>query len=110
MCKCKTKIKAKFLYSCEYEADALSAIEDEVRACNLRVDNLQVLSSTRACRNAYGKTMTVEEFENIDPLSDEAWFDDYDFVIEGEVFTKKNFSTDFIINTLRKETSFMEVA
>lgn len=102
------KIKARFLYSCEYEVDALSAIESEVKACNLRIDNLQVLSSKRACRNAYGKAMTEEEFENIDPLSDEAWFDDYDFILEGEVYSKKIQSKKEITRILKEETSFIE--
>lgn len=102
------KVKAKFFYSCEYEADALSAIEDELKACNLKIENLQVLDSHRACRNAYGKTLSEEEFENIDPLSDEAWFDDYDFVLEGSVYSRKIQSKEEIVRILKDETSFME--
>jgi len=46
-----------------------------------------VEESQRACRNAYGKEIDEEDFDNIDSDSDEAWFDDYDMVFYAKIKT-----------------------
>ena len=84
-----------------YTDDNERAARDEIK-CELEdagfiiIGEPKVVDSTRACRNAYGKTLSEEEFNNIDPDSDEAWFDDYDYTFEcivefdgdEEAFTK----------------------
>lgn len=70
-------------YTSDNEAIALAEIEDMVNECSLiTFISLDVINSKRACRNAYGKEIAEDEFDNIDPDSDDAWFDDYDFTFK----------------------------
>lgn len=63
--------------------------------------SLNVIDSTRACRNANGKEMSEEEFDAIDPSSDEAWFDDYDFTMKAVIET--DMSTSDLMDKLENE-------
>ena len=70
-------------YTSDSEAMAFNDIFDCVKACEeIALVRLDILHSNRTCRNAYGKEMDEDEFDDIDPDSDEAWFDDYDFEFE----------------------------
>ncbi len=68
----------------------------------------EVTESERACRNAYGKEMDEDEFDDVDPDSDEAWFDDYDFIVSAVV--SKNCPEDEFMQALDDTGTFLEVA
>lgn len=89
-------------YTCDNEPMAL----DEIRNCIKRVNgsillSLDVTESERACRNANGKELSEEEFDEIDPESDEAWFDDYDFTMKAVIET--DMDMDSLLDELEKE-------
>lgn len=83
-----SKIKIGISYTSDNESTAI----EEVKSILKRIEDMCLLSlkvkdSKRACRNANGKELTKQEFEAIDPDSDDAWFDDYDFTMEAEIDT-----------------------
>ena len=75
-----------FQYTTDYEQGALDEIKLQLEAVGCTVLDIEIYGATRACRNAYGKSLSEEEFESIDPESDAAWFDDYDFLVKAEFF------------------------
>lgn len=77
-----------FQYTSDSANMALEEIKLQLEAVGCTVVNIDIYEECRACRNAYGKEMDNEDFDSIDLESDEAWFDDYDFVIEAEFFHK----------------------
>ena len=98
--------KAKKYVCIEYTGDNETLALDEVRNSIKRVENVVLLSlditdSKRACRNANGKEMAEEEFEALDPSSDEAWFDDYDFTMKAVLET--DMSTSDLMDKLEDE-------
>lgn len=90
----------KICFTSDNENMALAEIKSSVNAIDgLSVINIEVVSSDRACRNGYGKEVSEEEFEAIDPSSEEAWFDDYDFVFNATIETSltKDETEDLLI-------------
>lgn len=79
-----------FAYTTCTENEAIDEVTLDIKKVGLEVITSEVISSNRACRNAYGKEMSEEEFDEIDPNSDESWFDDYDFVLAITIKTDKS--------------------
>lgn len=78
-------------YTSDNKPTALEEVADMVKTCeDIEFINIETVSSKRACRNGYGEELSEEDFEAIDPDSDEAWFDDYDFVFKMTVSTALN--------------------
>ena len=48
---------------------------------------LEVIKSRRACRNSYRKELSEEQFDVLEFDEEEAWFDDYDFTLFGQIKT-----------------------
>ena len=74
--------KKNFAYTTCTEGEAIEEILGQLKHYDLKVIDAEVISSERACRNAYGKEMDEEDFDDIDVDSDECWFDDYDFIVQ----------------------------
>lgn len=79
-----------FAYTTCTENEAIDEVILDIEKVGLEVVSSEVVSSDRACRNAYGKEMSEEEFDKIDPDSDEAWFNDYDFILAATIRTDKS--------------------
>lgn len=79
-----------FAYTTCTENEAIDEVILDIEKVGLEVVSSEVVSSDRACRNAYGKEMSEEEFDEIDPDSDEAWFNDYDFILAATIRTDKS--------------------
>ena len=79
-----------FAYTTCTENEAIDEVILDIKKVGLEVVSSEVVSSDRACRNAYGKEMSEEEFDEIDPDSDEAWFNDYDFILAATIRTDKS--------------------
>lgn len=79
-----------FAYTICTENEAIDEVTLDIEKVGLEVVSSEVISSDRACRNAYGKEMSEEEFDEIDPDSDEAWFNDYDFILAVTIRTDKS--------------------
>lgn len=74
-----------FMYTTDFDQAALDEIQLQVEDLGLIISNIEIFSSDRACRNAYGKEVNEEEFDSYDIDSDEMWFDDYDYVIQVDI-------------------------
>ena len=79
-----------FAYTTCTENEAIDEVTLDIEKVGLEVVSSEVILSNRACRNAYGKEMSEEEFDKIDPDSDEAWFNDYDFILAATIRTDKS--------------------
>lgn len=78
-------MRAYFLISIDYEQGAIDEIRSELKESGLNFNEIIVISSRRACRNAYGKEMAEDDFDMLASDNDGAWFDDYDFTLEVEI-------------------------
>ena len=73
-------------YTTDNEQEAIDEVKAQLENAGFTIEGeLAVQDPGRACRNAYGKTMNEDDFDSIDPDSDEAWFDDHDYVIRATV-------------------------
>lgn len=100
-------LKALFEYTTDYETDAIETIKDNINETGLKCTNIIVKEANRACRNAYGKELDPDEFDAIDPDSDEAWFDDYDFTLEATI--ESDLPLSEIKNCLEDISEFTEI-
>lgn len=100
-------VKALFSYTTDFEQDAIDTIETSLKKEGLNYTVIDVIETNRACRNAYGKEMDPEEFDSLDPDSDEAWFDDYDFILQATIESDK--SLDEIEESLQNIDEYTEI-
>lgn len=77
-----------FSYTTDIEQFALDEIKLQVEQSGLNIANIQIYDETRACRNASGKELLEDEFDSIDADNDDAWFDDYDYIVEARIYSK----------------------
>ena len=99
-------MKVYACYTSDNEALAITAIKAEFEAKDITVTSIKTISSQRACRNAYGKEMPESEFESMDPDSDEAWFNDYDFCFEVHVKIENGVQVSHIFNAINCVTGY----
>lgn len=85
----KVKNVEKVFYT-QFTSDNQALAEQEVtlmfesvKCC--KVISIDLVKSSRACRNAFGKEMDDDTFDAINSTSEEAWFNDYDFVFKVNV-------------------------
>jgi len=77
--------KAKFRFTTDNAGMAEEEVMLNIKEAGFTCNDLHIVDSDRECRNAYGEQISEEKFEAIDPSSDEAWFDDYAFELEGTI-------------------------
>lgn len=103
------KVKSLFEFVTCTEAEAISEIKIMLKANNINIiDDIYVYSSTRLLENAHGKYLSEEEFENMNFEDEDAWFDDYRFVIRVIVDTKWYSSTELVKSSLSHLSGFLE--
>ena len=100
-------IKALFSYTTDLEQDAIDKIGTSLKKEGLDYTAIDVIEANRACRNAYGKEMDPEEFDSLDPNSDEAWFNDYDFILQATIESDE--SLDKIEELLQNIDEYTEI-
>ncbi len=78
--------EVKMQYTTDLEQEAIDEVKAQLEEAGFAIiGEFTIEDPGRACRNAYGKTMDEDDFDAIDPDSDEAWFDDHDYVIRATV-------------------------
>ena len=79
----------KLEYTNDNESLPLKEVESMLKNINgiEEILFLEVIKSRRACRNSYGKELPEEQFDVLEFDEEEAWFDDYDFTLFGQIKT-----------------------
>ena len=91
MSKEKTCKKCKFAFTSDNEALALAEVELQIKNAGLKLESdLEKIYDHRKCQNAFGKDISEDEFESQNPESDEAWFDDHDYIFSAVVSVDGN--------------------
>ena len=85
----KNSVECMFIYTTDNAQAALDEIKLQIKNAGLEVEDIGIHEEERIFRNAYGKEVSEEEFESYEADSDEAWFEDYDFVIKAEVSSEE---------------------
>jgi hypothetical protein len=75
----------EFCFTTDNDAMAIEEVTLGINGAGMTIDDLKITNSTHACRNANGKELSEEEFNGLAPDDDNAWFDDYDYVLTGIV-------------------------
>lgn len=74
-----------FTYTGDNAAIAMDTIQLQLEKLGFIVLDVEILNEKRACRNAFGKQVSEEEFDSYGIDDDEMWFDDYDFTIQVDI-------------------------
>lgn len=84
-------MKKVIYYTTDNEQDAIDEIKgffEKNTKGKIEVLSIDVVNSSRSLKNAYGKELSEEEFEESQQEEETMWFDDQNFEIEVELQTK----------------------
>ena len=82
--------------NCPMAEEEIKNEMEKVIECELT--SIELVNSTRACRNAYGTVLEEDKFDQIDPDSEEVWFDDYDMEFKVTVMVPKGYTDDEVLD------------